>query len=389
MTGACLTAKTARAAATRPVIDRGAFTLVELLVVISVIGVLVAILMPVLGRARESARDNVCKSNLRQIGIGLMAHAESRGLLCSGAFDWRRDGCATEVGWVADLVNRGTKVGDMLCPANSVELSETYNDLLNLDPSFDACVDRLGSPAGIYPDGTPKINACRQIAGMAPGEPRRQIVEKLIFEKGFNTNYAAGWFLVRSGVRLDVNGNLKGEPGCPVSLEERTSTLGPLHTARIGGIAAASTSQVPLLGCAQAVNAAEGILSFDVGPYPAGSRLATSFSAGPVLNPTMQAPVFPPGTTYGGPAGWWAGWKKTLQDYRSFGPAHGRSANILFADGSVRSFADANGDGFLNNGFDPAATSLRIGYTDAVVELKANDFFSGWSLNPEQVKAEP
>ncbi|MEX2561164.1 MAG: hypothetical protein WD403_14680, partial [Pirellulales bacterium] len=211
----------------------------------------------------------------------------------------------------------------------------------------------------------------------------------LIFEKGFNTNYTAGWFLVRGGVRLDTNGNLKGQPGCPVSLKERTSTLGPLHTARIGGIAAASTSQVPLLGCAQAINAAEGTLSFDVGPYAAGERLAASFTAGPVLNTTMQAPVFPPGTTYEGPAGWWAGWQKTLQDYRSFGPAHGRSSNVLFADGSVRSFADTNGDGFLNNGFDPAATALRIGYTDAELEVKANDFYSGWSLNPEQVKAEP
>lgn len=47
---------------------RGGFTLIEVLVVIAVIALLAAILMPVLARARESARKTTCQSNLRQIG---------------------------------------------------------------------------------------------------------------------------------------------------------------------------------------------------------------------------------------------------------------------------------------------------------------------------------
>jgi prepilin-type N-terminal cleavage/methylation domain-containing protein/prepilin-type processing-associated H-X9-DG protein len=43
------------------------FTLVELLVVIAILGVLAAILIPTVGRARESARNTTCASNLRQI----------------------------------------------------------------------------------------------------------------------------------------------------------------------------------------------------------------------------------------------------------------------------------------------------------------------------------
>jgi len=50
-----------------------AFTLVELLVVISVIGLLMAILVPVLGKARFRANEAVCASNLRQINIALTA----------------------------------------------------------------------------------------------------------------------------------------------------------------------------------------------------------------------------------------------------------------------------------------------------------------------------
>ena len=49
-----------------------AFTLVELLVVVAVIGILVALLLPVLGMARESARSTECQSRLKQIGMALM-----------------------------------------------------------------------------------------------------------------------------------------------------------------------------------------------------------------------------------------------------------------------------------------------------------------------------
>ena len=63
-----------------------AFTLVELLVVVAIIGVLVALLLPAVQAAREAARRTQCTSNLKQIGLGMLNYESSRKHFPPGQF---------------------------------------------------------------------------------------------------------------------------------------------------------------------------------------------------------------------------------------------------------------------------------------------------------------
>jgi prepilin-type N-terminal cleavage/methylation domain-containing protein/prepilin-type processing-associated H-X9-DG protein len=71
--------------------QRRGFTLIELLVVIAIIALLMAILMPILGKARQQGKDIVCRSNLRQIGLAANFYAGEYAFLIPRSAEWGGD----------------------------------------------------------------------------------------------------------------------------------------------------------------------------------------------------------------------------------------------------------------------------------------------------------
>ena len=119
------------------------FTLVELLIVISIIGVLVALLMPAINSARESGRRAQCSNNLHQMALGCLQHEAKNQYLPTG-------------GWGALWAGEADRGFGMTQPGGwqySILPFIDQNDLHDLDKGLS------------QPGDTPKSNAARFAAG--------------------------------------------------------------------------------------------------------------------------------------------------------------------------------------------------------------------------------
>ena len=104
---------------------RAAFTMVELLVVIAIIGTLAAILLPALSRARERARDQVCLSNLHQMGAALSLYA-NQWKVYPAADGWGEQNRTTKYGQGPAANGYWSAVPIMLHTKNYIDSREVF-----------------------------------------------------------------------------------------------------------------------------------------------------------------------------------------------------------------------------------------------------------------------
>jgi prepilin-type N-terminal cleavage/methylation domain-containing protein/prepilin-type processing-associated H-X9-DG protein len=132
---------------------RRAFTLVELLVVIGIIAILIGILLPVLGQARERARRIACLSNMRQLAIAWTMYANvNKGLIPSADTNGQ--------GWAADgNLDNDIRRGSLYQWIPNPETYRCPNDHNALNARSYSVNDTV-SPTGMF--GTRRIGQVRR-----------------------------------------------------------------------------------------------------------------------------------------------------------------------------------------------------------------------------------
>jgi len=301
-------------------------------VVIAIIAVLMGLLLPALGVARDAAKQGRCLSNLKQLATaGVTRTSDHQGYYCSGIFDNRTDkglGPIHETGWVADFINGDyANPGELLCPGNPAQHCQT------LAP------DRFGYSGGSRSDFFSEYTL----------EEFREL-----YNRGFNTNYTQSWHMGYTRMK---------SPWFDRATDKKNpeNTLGPLRDFAMTG--SASPSKVVLFGDA-ATDPGEVIELF--GETVRVTKATTDGHAAETAAP---------------PEGLWGGPPQRVvgrQDFTDMGPAHGVRDGVRVDNDEASNSVDHYREVGVLSFADGHAAAVREKAWDGEFGHRSDVMINGW-----------
>lgn len=151
------------------------FTLIEVLVVISIIGVLVGMLLPAVQSAREAGRRTFCQNNMRNIGLGILQYVQIHGKFPPAGVisdDPLKQNPPYEN--IPKMVTRNTGIAswhDPLCTPDALEVP-MYNWVVEILPFIDQTdLSNAWTRVGPGPSGSTVPYSYLSTANVLPGQP--------------------------------------------------------------------------------------------------------------------------------------------------------------------------------------------------------------------------